>query len=84
VDPDEKLRLRLELEFEHIDDEKQDVMDVEEIKEKERRQKKSYEAEKDLIYTSAHIKAARRIMTGLKILRRQKLERGNSKIAPYS
>jgi hypothetical protein len=34
---DEKVRLRLELEFESLDDERQDVMDVEEIKAKQDR-----------------------------------------------
>ena len=47
-------------------------MDVEEIKDKEKRLRKSYEQDKDLTYTSAHIKAARRIMQGLKRLRAQK------------
>ncbi len=64
--------MRLELEFENIDDKRQAVMDVEEIKDKEKRLRKSYEQDKDLTYTSAHIKAARRIMQGLKRLRAQK------------
>lgn len=37
IDNDEKIRLRLELEFESLDDERQDVMDVEEIKAKQDR-----------------------------------------------
>ena len=53
-------------------------MDVEEIKDKEKKIRKSYFDFKDLTYTSAHIKAARRIMQGLKILRAQKLERMNN------
>lgn len=50
-------------------------MDVEEIKDKEKRLRKGYDHERDLTYTSAHIKAARRIMNGLKILRAQKQQR---------
>jgi hypothetical protein len=60
--------LRLELEFESIDDEKQDVMDVEEIKRKEVSIKKPFLAKRDSTFTTAHLKAGRKIMQGLKRL----------------
>lgn len=44
-------------------------MDVEEMKDKENRIRKSYLQRKDSSYTSAHIKAARKILQGLKRLR---------------
>lgn len=68
IDTEVKMDLRLELEFESIDDDKQDVMDVEEIKRKETGIKKPYLAKRDQTFTTAHIKAGRKIMQGLKRL----------------
>ena len=61
--------MRLELEFEKIDDNMQDVMDVEEIRKKQTRIKSSYLLQQDDGFTSAHIKAARKILKALKRLR---------------
>lgn len=58
--------MRLELEFEHFDDEKQDVMDVEEVKRKDAKLRRGFDRSKDESYTSAHIKAARKILAALK------------------
>jgi hypothetical protein len=49
-----------------------DVMDVEDIKRKESRIKKNYVTQQDDMYTSAHIKAGRKIMQALKRLRDKK------------
>lgn len=62
-------KLRLELEFENINDEKQDVVDVEDIKKKEARLLGAYIKKQDLNFTSGHLKAARVI---LKELRRRR------------
>jgi hypothetical protein len=51
--------LRLELEFETIDEERKDAIDVEEIKFKEQRIMKGYVTQQDESYTSAHVKAGR-------------------------
>lgn len=50
-------------------------MDVEEIKLKEMKVKKNFLPKKDLSYTSAHLKAGRKIMLGLKRLRDSKREK---------
>ena len=42
IEAEKKLQLRLELEFETIDDERKDAMDVEEIKFKEQRMMKGF------------------------------------------
>ncbi len=63
------MKMRLELEFEKIDDNMQDVMDVEEIRKKQTRIKSSYLLQQDDGFTSAHIKAARKILKALKRLR---------------
>jgi predicted transport protein len=42
TEAEKKLQLRLELEFETIDDERKDAMDVEEIKFKEQRMMKGF------------------------------------------
>jgi len=64
--------LRLELEFEQIDDNMKDVMDVEEIRKKQNRIKSSYVLLQDDGFTSAHIKAARKIMKAMKRRRAMK------------
>lgn len=69
---EQRNHLRIELEFENLDQKMQDVMDVEEIKRKESRIKKSYVTKQDEMYTSAHIKAGRKIMQALKRLRDRK------------
>jgi hypothetical protein len=61
--------LRLELEFETLDEERKDAMDVEEIKMKEQSIIKGYLHRQDESYTSAHIKAGRKIMAALKRIR---------------
>jgi hypothetical protein len=65
--------LRLELEFETIDEERKDAMDVEEIKSKEQRMMKGYVMHQDESYTSAHVKAGRKIMLALKRLRERRV-----------
>jgi superfamily II RNA helicase len=64
--------LRLELEFENIDNQMLEVLDVEEIKRKESRIKKAFWQQQDDLYTSAHIKAGRKIMQALKKMRAKK------------
>jgi hypothetical protein len=59
----------LELEFENIDEQMHDVMDVEEVRKTESRIKKPYQTRQDENYTSAHIKAGRKIMKALIKLR---------------
>lgn len=75
IDQEEKIKLRLEYEFESLDDEKQDIMDVEDIKAKENRIMKPFISKQDPTFTSAHFKAARKILVALKRLRQLKLER---------
>jgi membrane-anchored protein YejM (alkaline phosphatase superfamily) len=65
--------LRLELEFETLDEERKDAMDVEEIKMKEQSIIKGYLHRQDESYTSAHIKAGRKIMAALKRIRNLRL-----------
>lgn len=79
VDPEEKLKVRLELEFEAIDGLRQDVMDVEEIKMKEASLRKGF-SQMESNFNSAHIKAARKILAGLKRLREAK----NAKLSARS
>jgi hypothetical protein len=62
------MELRLEFEFELLEDEKQDVMDVEEIAKKDARIKKPYIGKQDKQFTSAHIKACRKILQALRRL----------------
>lgn len=71
------MKLRLELEFEKIDDNMQDVLDVEEIRKKQTRIKSSYVLQQDDGFTSAHIKAGRKIMKAFKRVRAMK-ERSTS------
>lgn len=71
--------MRLELEFEQIDEKMKDVMDVEEIRKKETRIKSSYVLLQDDGFTSAHIKAARKIMKAMKRLRAMKERNISSK-----
>ena len=65
---EEKVTRRLELEFEELDDEKQDVMEVEEIKKKWDSVMKPFLSGQDSSLTSAHLKAGRKILAGLKRL----------------
>lgn len=53
-------------------------MDVEDVKRKEQRIKKAYQVKRDEAYTSAHIKAARKILAALKRLRENKKHREES------
>jgi hypothetical protein len=50
-------------------------MDVEEIKVKEFNLRKQFEKESDHLFNSAHIKAARKILNGMKRLRENKMAR---------
>lgn len=63
-----RVELRLELEFENIDAQLADVMDVEMVRISENNLMKSYGEIRDADYTSAHIKAGRKIMQAMKIL----------------
>lgn len=53
--------MRLELEFENYDEEKNDVMDVQIIKKKTQSMKRNLLYKQDEYFTSAHIKAGRKI-----------------------
>ncbi len=70
---DQKLKLRLELEFETLDEERMDAMDVEEVKLQEKSIIKGFLSRQDESYTSAHIKAGRKILTALKRIRNKRL-----------
>ena len=63
---EEKLQLRLELEFEKIDDDRQGVLDVEEIKKQENKLLATYIQKADSGLTSAHLKAGRKILNGFR------------------
>lgn len=63
-----RVEFRIELEFEHINDELKDVMDVELLRISENSMMRSYNDIKDADYTSAHIKAGRKIMVAMKRL----------------
>lgn len=73
TEAEKKLQLRLELEFETIDDERKDAMDVEEIKFKEQRMMKDFVNQQDESYTSAHVKAGRKIMAALMRLKQKRV-----------
>jgi len=64
--------LRLELEFEQIDQEKNEVLEVEEMKHKEDRLLHDYIGKKDEMFTSAHLKAGRQILYAIKRYRERK------------
>jgi hypothetical protein len=70
---EQKLQLRVELEFETLDEERKDAMDVEEVKMKEQSIIKAYLHRQDESYTSAHIKAGRKILAALKRIRNKRL-----------
>lgn len=63
------------MEFERIDEEKQDVLDVEEMKITEDKLMKGYKIKQDEGFTSAHIKAGRKILNALYRMRNRKLAR---------
>lgn len=71
--PERKLALRLEIEFENINSLLWDVGEVELIMDKERSIKKPYLCQKDESYSTGHIKAARKIFQMLQKLRQKKL-----------
>ena len=79
TEAEKKLQLRLELEFETIDDERKDAMDVEEIKFKEQRMMRGFLNQQDESYTSAHVKAGRKIMAALMRLKEKKSAMANTK-----
>jgi len=62
----------LELEFEQIDQEKNEVLEVEEMRNKEDRLLHDYIGKKDEMFTSAHLKAGRKILHALKKLKERK------------
>lgn len=63
-----KIDLRLELEFETIDVQLREVMDVELLRISENSLIKSFSDVRDAEFTSAHIKAGRKIMQAMKRL----------------
>ena len=63
--------MRLELEFEQFNDDRMQALDVEEVRKKQLKMRKSYNNQQDE-YTSAHIKAGRMILEALKRLRAKK------------
>lgn len=58
----QKLRCRLELEFEDINEELREVHDIEEIRNKELKIKRTFSSKLDQGLTTAHIKPARKIL----------------------
>ena len=78
TEAEKKLQLRLELEFETIDDERKDAMDVEEIKFKEQRMMKGFVNQQDESYTSAHVKAGRKIMAALMRLKQKRVTKASN------
>jgi|LauGreDrversion4_2_1035121.scaffolds.fasta_scaffold278762_3 hypothetical protein len=67
----------MELEFEELDDDKQDVMEVEEIRNKYKGLMKGFLSKQDQSLTSAHIKAGRKILAALRRLYEKKQHKQN-------
>ena len=63
-----KMQLRLELEFEVLDLQMRDCLDVQLVRMTEDAKMRQYNPARDIEYTSAHIKAGRVIMQALKKL----------------
>ena len=63
-----KMQLRLELEFEVLDLQMRDCLDVELVRMNEEAKMRPYNEARDIEYTSAHIKAGRVIMQALRRL----------------
>lgn len=73
-----KIQMRMELEFEKLDHQKKDIYDVEEMNMVERKVLRGYKSKQDEGFTSAHIKAGRKILQAMHRLRNKKLEREKS------
>lgn len=78
---EEKLRLRFEFEFERINEDLREVLDVEEIRAKQEKIMKPYCVHHDNFWTTAHLKAGRKIAKVIYYMRERKLLSKEEKVA---